>query len=559
VVVAVGGNSDKLIGQPLAGGPKWTYAHALTSRPVVAGGLAVCTGGGDLFAVDAMTGKPVWTRPVGGLKLHGAGSDGNVTVVTLSNATGSGSTLLAVARDGSVVRQVETERSLGTPAVLGGYALVPWNSVYVSAIDLENGDEAARLVLREKTSRAWSSAKETYFGEIGIFRFDDHIQDAPRSQASHVAIPVRELPGSPRLMEPGTENPGPAAEARDRIRIYARPAPGESGPLGVDSGRFYATYFRLVMGFESGKGALEWVHTHDSDVLAGAAGPGTVVLCDDQGHVTTLDAQTGGAYPDMDLGEAIRGCVVQVDSWKPAGAPAAVPSLAEQLSTALLNREAQLATAKRLLLRELAAQKDEAATKTLVELASDERTSPMILGEARQALSDRRNGAQYMLAALEKHYDYLKDVLHPPPVGPIATALAAMNDERAAPLLASHLFDTADTEDDIRRAAEALVRLATPGQAPALSQFFGMYRAAAPSEDVEIAVVSAAQALVKVGGADGQARVEAAMHDAMTLPMIRERLQAMVIVAPRVEEVGDAGAGDAQADAGAAKAAAKKK
>jgi outer membrane protein assembly factor BamB len=218
-----------------------------------------------------------------------------------------------------------------------------------------------------------------------------------------------------------------------------------------------------------------------------------------------------------------------------------MPPLAEQLSEALLNREAQLATAKRLLLRELANQKDDIATKTLVALASNERTSPLILGEARQALADRRNGAEFMLAALAQHYDYLKDVLRPPPVGPMATALAAMGDERAAPLLASHLLDTADTDDDVKRTAEALVRLATPAEAPALTQFFGMYRASAPSEEVEAAVVSVAQALVKVGGVNGQARVEAAMHDAETLPNVRERLQAVVIVAPPAEAA-DAGA-----------------
>jgi chemotaxis regulatin CheY-phosphate phosphatase CheZ len=52
--------------------------------------------------------------------------------------------------------------------------------------------------------------------------------------------------------------------------------------------------------------------------------------------------------------------------------------------------------------------------------------------------------------------------------------------------------------------------------------------------------VSVAQALVKVGGVTGQARVEAAMHDAQTLPNVRERLQAVVIVAP--VEAADAGA-----------------
>ena len=55
--------------------------------------------------------------------------------------------------------------------------------------------------------------------------------------------------------------------------------------------------------------------------------------------------------------------------------------------------------------------------------------------------------------ALGKHYDFLRDVLASPPVGPIADALAAMKEPKGAPLLASHLLDPADTDDDVRRAA----------------------------------------------------------------------------------------------------------
>jgi outer membrane protein assembly factor BamB len=550
VAVAVAGNSDKLIGQPLGGGAKWTFAHPLSARPVIAGTVVVGSGGGELFALDAATGRRLWSRPTGGLKVRGAGDDGTVTVISLSGSTEVGSTLLAVARDGAVVRQIETDRSLGAPAVLGGFAFVPWNNVYVSAIDLLNGDEAARVVLREKTSRAWTEQRELYFGEIGIFRWDDHIKDAPKNQASHVALPVRELPGSPKLMEPGTDNPGAAAEAPDRIRIYARPTPGEEGALGIEGGRFYATYFKIAMGFEATKGTLTWVHTHGSDLIGGAAGAGGVLLCDEQGHLTALDAKTGGVTADVDLGEPVKGCVVQVDAWTPGGAPAAALPLADQLSTALLNREAQLATAKRLLLRELASLKDEVATKTLVALASDERTSPLLLPDARQALADRRNGERFMREALEHHYDYLKDELRSPPVGPIAQALAVIGDTSAADLLASHLLDTSDSDDDVKHAAEALVKLASADETPVLLQFFSMYRASAPSEDIETAVVSVAQALVKVGGAEGQARVLAAMHDPMTLPNVRERLQSLVIVAP-VEPPAAAADGGAPAPAAA--------
>jgi hypothetical protein len=80
----------------------------------------------------------------------------------------------------------------------------------------------------------------------------------------------------------------------------------------------------------------------------------------------------------------------------------------------------------------------------------------------------------------------------------------------------------------VRRAADALVRLAGPEVAPQLTQFFAIYRGAAPSDDVQTAVVSVATALAAVGGEDGKARIAAALKDGKTLPEIRERIAALV-------------------------------
>ncbi|MEO6575040.1 MAG: PQQ-binding-like beta-propeller repeat protein, partial [Polyangiaceae bacterium] len=410
VVIGVAGNADKIIGLPLDGHPKWTVSHSLDSRPLIAGTLVIGSGGGELFALDAMTGKKVWTRTTGGLPLRGAGDDGNVTVVTLGHGTGNGSTLLAIARNGGIVRQLETDKSLGIPGVLGGLAFVPWDNQYVTVIDLATGEETARILLREKTTRAWAIGGGLYFGEVGIFRFDEHIKDAAKNQATHVSLPARELPGSPVLMTPVEERQHPVASARDKIRLYARPSAGD-GPLTTDMHRFYATYFRLVMGFESLKGKLAWVHTHDADIIGGGAGVGTLVTCDDQGKVTILNAGDGGVIAEQDLGETVKSCSVQVDGFRASGAPRTSEGLAAQLAIALTNTSPDLATAQRLLLREMATLEDELATKVLVELASNPRTGPLLLGDARAALAARRNGAKYMMAALESHYDFLKDVL----------------------------------------------------------------------------------------------------------------------------------------------------
>src|SRR5262249_13591056 len=155
--------------------------------------------------------------------------------------------------------------------------------------------------------------------------------------------------------------------------------------------------------------------------------------------------------------------------------------------------EAEHAMMQKLLLREMAGLEDEYVTKALIDLASAPLTPPMILEDARTALAARRNGAAFMLEALGKHYDFLADVLRPPPVGPIADALAALNEKRAAPLLALHLNDPANTPDDAQRAAAALAVLADKGETAAMTTFFALYRGAAEDEATANAVVSTAQ------------------------------------------------------------------
>jgi outer membrane protein assembly factor BamB len=533
VVVGVAGRDDKLIGMPLgsSAGGKWTFSHPLDARPIIAGNVVIGSGGGEVFALDAATGNVVWKRPTGGLALLGAGDDGTVTVVAFRRGGGTGSVLLAVTHDGQVVRQIESDKALGAPAVVAGMAFVPWAGQYVSVIDLANGDEAARVTLRQETSRAWTEGGSLWFGGIGFIRFDEHIRDASRGRASTVALPQRELPGMPRLIPPGTEALAADANAEDKTREYAKPLATDAGAA-LGDGRWYGTYFRFAMGFDSDHGKLAWVHLHDADVLGGAAAGGGLLLCDEQGNLTALSAANGAVIAKTELGEPVRACVVNVDSQHVVGDSSGAKPLAEQLADAVRADDPQLVIAQKLLLRELATVADEIATKTLVDAASDPRTSPDLLPEVRTALANRRNGASFMEAALDRHYDFLHDVLRTPPVGPIAQALGAMKEKAAASLLASHLLDPADTEDDVKRTAAALAVIAGPGDVPALREFFGMYRATAEDDDMAAAVVNIGQALTATGDKAGRAQIEAAAVDPTTVPYARERLAALLTAEP---------------------------
>jgi outer membrane protein assembly factor BamB len=521
--VAVGVVDSGLVGTSLAGGPTWSFTHAVDARPHIAGSVVVGTGGGELFALDAATGRPLWTKKAAG-SLRGAGDDGRTTVISLA-AAGDSSILLAVSRDGSVRRQLEAGPAVGIPAVVGSYAFFPWQGQYVTVYNVVTGAEEARLLFREQVSRAFTHDGKLYFGELGLFRFDDRVWRASTNEASHVTLPVRDLPGDPKWFLPGGEVRGPASDARDDIALFA--APAASAELAVDAGTFVATYYKVAVGFDAKTGEVAWAAKHGANFVGGSPFEGGVALCDDDGKVTVVSTSTGAVVSEKSLGQKVKSCTVESDGLSPVHAAPASASLPEQITQAIDLNENEMVAIQRVLLRALGKTQDARATKALIDVASDARTSPALVGDAETALAARRNGAEYMIEALGRHYDFLKDVLRPPPVGPIADALLAMKESRGAPALVAHLFDPADTTDDVRRAAAALAQIATKSELDRLKSFFALYRTTADDDALAQAVVSVAQGIVKLGTPDDKAMVARGAEDPMTIASIKPQLAAL--------------------------------
>jgi len=328
VAVGVSGLRE-LCGIALSGGKSWVFEHALEGRPAVAGTVVVGLGAGELFALEARTGKLLWKRNAGG-RLRGAGDDGVTTVVSIEPTTATGSVVLAINHDGQVVRQIEDTATIGVPAVIDSYAFLPWQGQYVTAYDLHTGEERARALFRSATSRAFVTGGALFFGENGVTRFDERIGLAPQNKASFVQLPVRELPGAPRWMQSGTETPPLATAAFDRACLYARPT--AAGAPGISGGRYVATHLRAAVGLDATSGAVAWTHAHETEFLGGAAYEGGFALCDAKGVVTFLDARTGGVTGHVELGRSLTSCSVQADAFKQ---PATREALREAAGAAL--------------------------------------------------------------------------------------------------------------------------------------------------------------------------------------------------------------------------------
>jgi outer membrane protein assembly factor BamB len=524
--IAVGITDTGLVGRTLDGSGKWTRTAAVDSRPTIAGDVVVFTAQRKLVAVDGATGKDLWSVDVGDKRLRGAGDDGRTTAASLESPSGGGSVLVAIDRSGHTVARWTPEPDIGVPAIAGDVVFVPWGNQYVSALETASGKEIGRALGRTVMSRAVAIGGSIYFGETALMRFDEATSKAARGEAHVVKLPERELPGKPAWFPDGTRALPVDAGAPDSIRYYARPS-DSSGKVGLDSGRFAATYFRIAVGFDAHDAGTRWAAAFPAEIVGGDAAVGGFAFCDEAGTVWLVGARAGEKAGQVALGAKLKGCVVNGGGFVVKGGEDS-GTLPEQITRAVELRESQMATIQRFLLRELGTNADPTVTKTLVDVASDARTGKEILDEARSLLASRRTGAEYMLEALGRHYDFLTDVLRSPPVGPIADALGSMGEKRAAPLLARHLNDPSNTPNDVRRAAHALVALASPAELDAVRTFFALYRATADDDDLVASVIDAAKVIVEVGGNDGREFVKRAADDPLTHPGVKDGIKALL-------------------------------
>ncbi len=519
--VAVGVTSSGLVGKPLGAGAGWSYAGRVDTVPQISGGVVAFTSGGQVVALDAQNGTPLWKVDAGKRRLRGIGDDGATTAVSLGDAKGTlPSQLLLVTRSGSVAHRYEMRAPLGVPAVHGGVAFVPWDSQYVTALDTTTGDEVARILLRHQVSHAQTIGGELYFGQLGLTRFDEKIGAAQRQGANFVALPNKKVPGDPEWYKDGTEVYAPTNSATTKIHLLARPAANAEG-LGLAGGTYVASYFSVAFGLDAKDGSLKWTRALAGDIVGGGAATDGFALCDATGKVWGVGSSGQAPAPVADLGKPLKACVVQADSLGVSGEPA--DSVAEQVQAVLDTHRPSLATAYSFLVEELPNINDPLVTKILIDLVEHPRTVPSLAKRAGVLLAKQRTGVDYMLAALERHYDFLSGN-RPPPVGPLAVALGAIGDRKAAPLLAKHLNDPATATKDVPLVASALAELATSGETEELQTFFALYRATADEAPLVEAVVKVAQTLIRVGGASGQEMVEFAATDPLTHPTVRSKL-----------------------------------
>lgn len=535
--LAVGSRDDELIGlrwDPNApdGGarPAWRRAAIVTQPAIVAGAVVVFGEGARFAALDAATGEPLWSSPARGAELIAVADDGTFTALTLRHPRTNTRSLTVLDRRGRELWHLETESPPGAPALLRGTLVVPWGA-FVSAIDVLGRAEVGRARLDTPFQYATWVLGDLFLGgppwvELGV-------APSPPYVLARRPLPGRVHVGPERVV-------GPDA---DVTRLYVQPKALEANGAPPASGDVYlATHGRIALGIDARHGALSWVLALPGRALAAAPLPGAFAVCDDTGVLRRLEA--GGAQQSWQapLAEprrrgrvepALTACSLEVGSARAverfvrdgsnANDRGAMPLL-EQLATVLSLADRQLLDAQRFLSRELAARPEPEATHVLIALATRRSADPILQADAEDLLATRRNGAEYMLLALASASPRGPDPLALAPLGPLADALGALGESRAAPLLAEQLNHPGHSAGAIARAAAALEQLASEAEFANLSVFFSLHRTIADQPERVEAVNAVGRTLLRIGGERGRTLVQQAARDPLTAPEVRQQL-----------------------------------
>jgi outer membrane protein assembly factor BamB len=532
VAVGVSSEGGLIYGYDLEGrNLLWKQRAKPRFSPIVAGGSVVTQEGEQIVARDLKTGRLRFSISAPGETLVGA--DGSGAAVLFSVTKGEGTfaksrVLLMVDSNKRWTRELDAP--VGAPALVGDVALVPWNRQYLSGLTASDGDEFARLRVRDGViSHAFAAGNQVYAGSAhGIAALTQETIKGSLTKSPHYEPPKEELPGRPEFLRDaysGTPLATPES-AQNRIRLVFRPELTGGQQVTLANGNLYLMFYRFVFALDQKDLGLRWVYAHEADLVGASVSDYGVVLADMRGEILQLAAQSG--RPVFRQPNALPSFTVefpQVLSGLGGGAGDGPPSEAEvrqQLTAAAQDADSRLVPMRLLAVELLAQLEDPEATASLLGLCDDELTTIAVRKAACNLLSERKLGTEYILSALTRHASYL-DGTNAPPVGALAKAAAAQNEKRAVPLLIAHLEDPSTPAQTLGAVVKALGDLGDTSAAEPLTDFLRLYHADPVDEHVARALELVPAALAKLLGQGAREPLTPIVGDPLGTDLVRDR------------------------------------
>lgn len=464
-----------------SGQQRFRVDQDIDARPIVVADVVISHSGREAIAWDATTGAVRWRRHDHGFSLTGAGGDG--TSVALTFGPGGlnrrvGYLAVVDARDGRVLLEREVQQALGTPTVAGGFAFVPWGGQYLSVFDVQRNVEHTRLHSSDDVfARARAERNAVFFGGRTLYRFAPESATGTRDNARTIRVPREDLPGNPPLTIDGYEGALVQRNARERVALIARPDPDSPNAAPTD-GLIYSLFHRMLFAVDARDGTVKWGHLHDSDIAGAEAVRGGIVVVDDNGRVSMIDAQLGHTrWRGRVESRPLQGILGLPIDFAPGSDGADTPTTpADTLLTAAGGTDTRMLPARVFATKALAAMPGADATRALLDVSSRQSFPPELRAAAGEALATRTEGIDALIDALDVHYDWVRGTPSPP-VGFIAQAIARSRNTRGVAPLVRHLNDPETPATDLPRIAQALREIGDASALPAMLDFLRVYHA----------------------------------------------------------------------------------
>lgn len=498
---------------------------APVSAPIIAGAFVVQHEQAGIVVRDAASGQTRFTIEDQGLPLVGAAGAANGVVLTLSTGGGVGAQSRLIYGDASgVVWERPLTVALGAPAFAAGMLFVPWATQNLSVIDAEDNAEIARVRITDTTvGRAWRFGSDIYFGQRGVFRFDESVASGATESSQYLEPFQRTLPGEPAFaIDPYRPAPPPTS-AVHRIRLSWRASGASDGNVALSGDALYSGFYRMIFALAPEEEAVRWAYQHDEDIVGLAASPGGVFLADMNGGFAFVDDH-GNRRWETRLPMTPTVVEFRAGTFAPPGAAGPANSVHDQLLAAAQNTDARMVPGRVLAVHMLHALADDDVTAHLITLCEDQRSPVPVREEACTALGSRSSGPSPILEALRRRPSYLRSEAAPP-VAALARAAQGMELRQAAGDLIAHLHHPGTPEEALPAIAQALRSLQTPESIAALSEFLHLYHAEDAGEALTETLAIAAKALGDANGAEAVPVLEDLIADTLALGRVRGRLR----------------------------------
>jgi hypothetical protein len=541
VTAAVGITSEGLVGRALPDGRLWKYAGVVDVLPSISADMVFFTGAGKLTALSLETGRQLFSVPVDGRRLEGAGSDGNLSVMLLVDADNARQDQVSVfRRDGTRTFRASTDARLGTPAAIDGVGLLPYSSQYVFGFDLESGKPYGRLLYRDGLHTVVARQDQVLLYGGGVSELSTEITSSPVSQSLKLNLP--KLPGDPIWPLDGSK-PRPARSSP--VGVYTYPILKE-GKLHFQGGTYAATYFEIIAGFSTDNNRLKWVTPVRRSIVGAAPGPQGTTVCLEDGSLWRIRWEDGALEPYGTLSTKLRACsVAPVDASLAARQKL---SLFEQVVSTLNKTGPDMVAMQRVLLKAIANPQSEETTDALLKICLDPMVSSELAREAARLLAGQKAGGEEMVEVLKQHTprpleedpaetdisesemdEIAKAGLgRAPPVGKISEALVRLKTPGAAAALAPFLLDPSLSATEVEQVMKAVLKLGTTAEAETVESFLDQYKNTGGEKQLINALVLAVQFLLEHMDDQQKATLAQSLSENLTDPDLRKKTEPFV-------------------------------